>query len=135
MKLYKNAATLLLVATAVATDSVGETFRVETSGEDDLSDHEQDYLIYLYTVQQGGADRPTSRVRVQTSPNGEDWVDLVESTKLTSDGVKVETRAGTGTPLLKYVRAITVLGGGTNPDHRCDVRIVSTAPFRLRKMG
>lgn len=133
MNLYKNMAVLLLVSTAVATDQTGDTFRIETSGEDGVHDHEQDFQVYFKATQEGGASSPTSQIKIQTSPDGESWVDGVESTELTTDGSKVETKGSTVLPLLKYVRAVTTLGGGTKPNHTCEVRIVSTAPFRARR--
>ena len=133
MKLYKNMAVLLRVATAVSDDQVGDTYRVETSSEDGVHDHDQDYQFYFKATQSGGASSPTSQIKVQTSPDGENWVDLVESTELTAEGTKVETKSTTTLPLLKFVRAITSLGGGTKPHLACEVRLVSTAPFRARK--
>ena len=133
MHLYKNMAVLLLVSTAVNTDQTGDTYRVETSGEDGVLDHDQDYQFYFRSTQSGGASSPTSQIKIQTSPDGDNWVDLVESTELTADGTKVETKSSATLPLLKFVRAITSLGGGTKPHQTCEVRIVSTAPFRARK--
>ena len=132
MKLYKNMATLLAVTTAVATDQTGSTYRVETSSEDGIPDTEQDFQFYLYGSQSGGASSPTSQITVQTSPDNVHWADLIESTELTADGDLAELRTHATLPVLRFVRAVTTLGGGTNPNHTCEVRLVSNGTFRLK---
>ncbi len=135
MKFYKNMATLLAVTTAVATDQTGTTYRIETNSEDGIPDTEQDFQFYFYCSQSGGASSPTSQLKIQTSPDNENWADLVESTQLTADGDLAETKSHATLPLLKFVRAVTVLGGGTNPNHTCEVRIVSNGSFRCKTVG
>lgn len=135
MQLFKNMATLLAVTTAVATDQTGNTYRIESSAEDGVRDHEQDYQVYYYGSQSGGASSPTSQLVLQTSPDNENWYDVSESTELTADGSKAETKDVSGAPLLRYVRAKTTLGGGTKPNHTCEVRLVSNGPFRLRSVS
>ena len=135
MKFYKNMATLLAVSTAVATDQTGTTYRIETNSEDGIPDTEQDFQFYFYGSQSGGASSPTSQLKIQTSPDNENWADLVESTQLTADGDLAETKSHATLPLLKFVRAVTVLGGGTNPNHTCEVRIVSNGSFRCKTVG
>lgn len=135
MKFYKNMATLLAVTTAVATDQTGTTYRIETNSEDGIPDTEQDFQFYFYGSQSGGASSPTSQIKIQTSPDNVNWVDNVESTQLTADGDKAETKSHSTLPLLRYVRAVTTLGGGTNPSHTCEVRILSNGPFRLKTVS
>ena len=135
MKFYKNMATLLAVTTAVATDQTGTTYRIETNSEDGIPDTEQDFQFYFYGSQSGGASSPTSQLKIQTSPDNENWADLVESTQLTADGDLAETKSHATLPLLKFVRAVTVLGGGTKPNHTCEVRIVSNGSFRCKTVG
>ena len=135
MKFYKNMATLLAVSTAVATDQTGTTYRIETNNEDGIPDTEQDFQFYFYGSQSGGASSPTSQLKIQTSPDNENWADLVESTQLTADGDLAETKSHATLPLLKFVRAVTVLGGGTKPNHTCEVRIVSNGSFRCKTVG
>ena len=135
MKFYKNMATLLAVSTAVATDQTGTTYRIETNSEDGIPDTEQDFQFYFYGSQSGGASSPTSQIKIQTSPDNENWADLVESTQLTADGDLAETKSHATLPLLKFVRAVTVLGGGTNPNHTCEVRIVSNGSFRCKTVS
>ena len=43
-----------------------------------------------------------------------------------------ETKAPASAPILKYVRAVSTLGGGTHPNHTCEVRLVSTGSFRAK---
>ena len=135
MKFYKTMATLLAVSTAVATDQTGTTSRIETNSEDGIPDTEQDFQFYFYGSQSGGASSPTSQIKIQTSPDNENWADLVESTQITADGDLAETKSHATLPLLKFVRAVTVLGGGTNPNHTCEVRIVSNGSFRCKTVG
>ena len=135
MKVFKNMATLLAVTTAVAVNQTGNTYRIESNAEDGVKDHEQDFQVYFYGNQSGGASSPTSQLKIQTSPDNENWADLVESTQLTADGDLAETKSHATLPLLKFVRAVTVLGGGTNPNHTCEVRIVSNGSFRCKTVG
>ena len=135
MNLFKSMATLLAVTTAVATDQTGNTYRIETAAEDGVKDHEQEFQFYFYGNQSGGASSPTSQIKIQTSPDNENWADLVESTQLTADGDLAETKSHATLPLLKFVRAVTVLGGGTKPNHTCEVRIVSNGSFRTKTVG
>lgn len=133
MRLLRNMATLLTVTGAsVATDQTGATFRLETSAEDGIKDTEQTWQVYFKLTQAGGATSPTVKVKLQTSPNKTDWVDVVESTQLTADGGKFEIKDVSGGPLLPYVRAVTVLGGATKPNHTAEVRLVSDGSFRAR---
>ena len=135
MNLFKSMATLLAVTTAVATDQTGNTYRIETAAEDGVKDHEQEFQFYFYGNQSGGASSPTSQIKIQTSPDNINWVDNVESTQLTATGDKAETKGHATLPLLRYVRAVTTLGGGTNPNHTCEVRIISNGPFRLKSVS
>lgn len=135
MQLYKNMAVLLAVTTAVSTDQTGNTYRVETNAEDGVQDHEQDFQVYFYGSQSGGASSPTSQMVLQTSPDNERWYDVTESTELTADGEKAETKDVNGAPLLRYVRVKTALGGGTKPSHTCEVRLVSNGSFRCKTVS
>lgn len=135
MKLYKHMATLLSITTAVATSTTGATYRLETSTEDGVRDHEQEYQVYFYALQAGGASSPTSQIKLQTSPDNSVWHDVVTSTELTADSTEAETKDVSTAPLLKYVRAVTVLGGGTNPNHVGECRLVSNGSFRLRTVS
>ena len=132
MKVFKNMATLLAVTTAVAVNQTGNTYRIESNAEDGVKDHEQDFQVYFYGNQSGGASSPTSQMVLQTSPDNVNWYDVTASTELTATGDLAETKDVDGAPLLKYVRAKTTLGGGTNPNHTCEVRLVSNGSFRAR---
>lgn len=132
MKLYKHMAILLLVSEAVNTDQEGSTYRVETSAEDGVFDTDQDYQVYFHATQEGGAESPTSQITLQTSVDNQRWVDVVQSTQLTADGEKTENKTHATACLCRYVRAVTTLGGGTKPNHTCEVRLVSNGAFRAR---
>ncbi len=133
MRLMRNMATLLAVTgNAVSTDQTGSIYRIETSAEDGTKDTEQTYQVYFKLSQAGGATSPTTKVKLQTSPDKTSWVDVVESTQLTADGSKTELKDVSGAPLLPFVRAVTVLGGATKPNHTCEVRLVSDGSFRAR---
>ena len=135
MKLMKHMATLLAITAAVATEQTGHTFRIETNAEDGVRDHEQEFQVYFYGNQTGGASSPTSQILLQTSPDNTIWYDVVQSTELTATGEKAETRDVGGAPLLKFVRAKTALGGGTAPSHTCEVRLVSNGSFRCKTVS
>lgn len=133
MRLMRNMATLLAVtANNVNTDQSGSTYRIETSTDDGIHDTDQTYQVYFKLAQAGGASSPTTKLKLQTSPDKTNWVDVVESTQLTADGSKIEIKDVAGGPLLTYVRAVSVLGGGTKPNHTCEIRLVSDGSFRAR---
>ena len=134
MKVFKNMATLLAVTTAVATNQTGTTYRIESNAEDGVKDHEQDFQVFFYGNQSGGASSPTSQMVLQTSPDNVNWYTVAESTEVTATGDLAETKDVDGAPLLKYVRAKTVLGGGTNPNHTCEVRLVSNGSIRCKSV-
>ncbi len=134
MRLHRNIVQLLLGASS-SEDRTGSIFRILPPSDDAVSDGDQGFQVYFGLTQSGGATSPTSRAKLQTSVDKTNWIDVVLSTQLTADGAKFETldSAGAATPLLTFVRAVTVLGGGTKPAHTVDVRLLSTAPYRLRK--
>ena len=76
-------------------------------------------------MQAGGASSPTSKVVIQTSPDNSSWIDLCTSTQLSADGTLNEIKDPT-LPVLRYIRAKTVLGGGTKPTVSAVVWLAST---------
>ena len=135
MIFYKHMATLLLISTAVAAEETGPTYRIDTNAEDGVKDHEQTFQVYFYNSQSGGASSPTSQLVLQTSPDNERWYDLVESTELSADGEKIESKDVNGAPLLRFVRVRTALGGGTKPHHTAEVRLLSNGSFRCKTVA
>ena len=136
MRLHQNIAALLSSPEGGAIfDLVGPTYRVLPATEDRVQDPEHGFIVYFAFQQTGGGNSPTVRVRLQTSLDKVNWTDVLESSLLEADGVRVELREtlNPATPLLPYVRAVTVLGGNPKPNHKVDARLVGSAPFRLKK--
>ncbi len=136
MRLHRNIAILLAVA-ATAEDQTGSTYQVLPASEDAVQDGDHGIQVYFGLTQSGGATSPTAQAKLQTSLDKTNWIDVVSSTQLAADGSKYETKDATNAavPLLTYVRAVTVLAGGTKPSHTADVRLVASAPFRLKKVA
>jgi hypothetical protein len=137
MRLHRNTFKLLSVTgNAVNTDQNGTPYRIEPSANDLTSDTEQSFMIALILSQTGGANSPTSKIKLQTSMDKLNWVDVLESTQLTADGSKAENKDASpaGTPLLKWVRVVTVLGGTTKPNHTAEVWLTSDAPFSCKQV-
>lgn len=136
MRLHRNTFKLLSVAgNAVNTNQNGTAYRIEPSAHDTTNDTDQTFMLSLILGQTGGASSPTSKVKLQTSMDKLNWVDVLESTQLTADGSKAENKDANpaGTPLLKWVRAVTVLGGTTLPNHTAEVWLTSDAPFSCKQ--
>jgi hypothetical protein len=137
MRLHRNTFKLLsITGNAVNTDQNGTAYRIEPSTTDSTHDPDQSFLLALIFSQAGGATSPTTKIKLQTSMDKINWVDVLESTQLTADGSKAENKDAnpTGTPLLKWVRVITVLGGATKPNHTAEVWLTSDAPFSCRQV-
>jgi len=136
MRLHRNIATLMDLGSA-NTDQTGNIYEVLPASEDPVHDGDHAFQVYFALTQSGGATSPTVTAKLQTSLDKVNWIDLVTSTVLNQDGSKAETKdAGTASaPMLTYVRAITLLGGDTKPTHAANVRLVSIAPFRVKKVA
>jgi hypothetical protein len=134
MRLHRNIAQLLDGASG-SEDRTGPVYRILPPSDDTVNDGDQGFQVYFGLTQSGGATSPTTRAKLQTSLDKTNWIDVVVSTQLSADGAKFETldSSGPAVPLLTFVRAVTVLGGGTKPAHTVDVRLLSTAPYRLRR--
>ena len=129
MRMAKNQFRILAVVQA-AVATVGDIYdlnSVENTTEDELS------FLVLHLTQSGGASSPTSQILIQTSPDKDAWIDVAEGTQLTADGTKDEIKDPT-LPLLRYVRAKTVVGGGTAPTHSAVVWIAANVGMpKLKK--
>ena len=136
MRLHRNFAKILNVGTSNQ-DATGSIYEVVPASEDPTQDGDHGFQVYFSLSQSGGATSPTVQAKLQTSLDKTNWIDVVMSTVLNQDGPKVETKdaASAAVPLLTYVRAVTVLAGGTKPNHNADVRLIASAPFRVRKAG
>lgn len=144
MKLHRNTFKLLTVSgDAVNTDQVGPAYRVQPSAEDGLPDTQQDFqlhavltLVKVGTTTEEGADRErihqSVRVKLQTSLDKVNWVDVVETAKVDDNTTKALTKAAPSATLLTWVRAVTVLTGLVKPNHTGGVWLVSDGPFRCR---
>lgn len=136
MRLHRNFAKILNVGTTNQ-DATGSIYEVVPASEDPTQDGDHGFQVYFSLSQSGGATSPTVQAKLQTSLDKTTWIDVVMSTVLNQDGPKVETKdaASAAVPLLTYVRAVTVLAGGTKPNHTADVALIASAPFRVRKVS
>jgi len=129
MSLHRHTATLLEVTEATSEDQTGSTWAVLPSEGDGVADPSQGFGVFITATQDGGATSPTTDVTVETSVDGDNWVEVASATQLTADGT--QTEMDTIDNLGPYVRATTTLGGGTAPDHTVSVVLTSDAPFKL----
>ena len=133
MSLHRHTRALLAVTTAVATGQIGSTYVVLPVEGDRVRDHEQSFRVFFDASQQGGATAPTTDVRLETSHDQQNWVNVASATQLTQDGEVHEYKAVQA--LGPYVRAVTQLGGATKPNHTAVVVLASNAPFRLKALS
>lgn len=133
MSAHRFKATLLDVSEATATGQTGTSYTVVPADGDGVADSSQTFRVFLFGSQSGGATTPTTVVKLETSPDGTTWVEAATSTQLQADGNVGEFKSVTA--LGPYVRARSLLGGGTPPSHTAKVVLVSDAPFRLIKVG
>ncbi len=126
MAVYKFKKPLLTVTVAVNTAQEGDAkVMLEGAEEGELA-----FKVWFDLTQAGGATSPTMKAVLQTSHDGTKWADVVESTQLTADGALSEWKPVAD--LGPYVRAVTVLGGATLPDHTAAVYLMSHNPFKLK---
>lgn len=130
MPLFRYTQTLLLVAIATAENQTGSAKKPVPSDGDVIEDSSQGWRVFFDIEQSGGAESPTTEVFVETSHDKSNWARVLTATKLTADGVLHEVKDA---PTLgPWLRATSVLGGGTRPNHKIRVTLASTAPFKLR---
>ena len=127
--LFRHIKTLLEVSEAQDTDETGSSYVIAPSASDSVEDHSQAFRVFFDATQANGATSPTTDVHLQTSHDGTNWFTIHSATQLTADGSLHEWEQVTA--LGPYVRAITTLAGGTNPDHTAKVVLASTSPFSL----
>ncbi len=129
MAVYKFKKSLLAVTAAVNTAQAGDAkVMLEGPEEGELA-----FKVWFDLTQAGGATSPTVKAALQTSHDGEKWATVVESTQLTADGSLSEWKAAAD--LGPYVRAVTVLGGATLPNHTAAVYLMSHNPFKLKTVS
>lgn len=132
MKCFANRITTSLLKTAsVAVTTDGTAYRLLPEGQDRLMDDTQDYRFVTSLDFSGGASSPTAQIVIQGSIDGSSWIDLATGTSRTSAAVYREIIDAASVPLLPWIRARVVLGGGTPPTVVAGVDIVSTGPFQL----
>ena len=122
MSLYRNVLPLLTVNPAVNTAQTGPASSIipEESGGT--------FKVFMDATQSGGATSPTVAVHIETSHDGVNWISLA-NVSLSADGSISDFK-----DLAKIgpkVRAKTILGGGTPPNHTATVKLASDKPFRL----
>jgi hypothetical protein len=135
MKCFANRITTSLLnipSTAqVAVTTNGTAYRILPEGQDRLMDDTQDYRFVTNMDFAGGASSPTAQLFIQGSVDGATWIDLANGVSRTAPGNYREIIDAASVPLLPWIRARVVLGGGTAPNVNATVDIVSTGPFQL----
>ncbi len=131
MSIYRNVATLLEVTTGDTTAQTGSSYAILPQDGDKLSDAQQGWYVFFDVVQSGGVAGAMTDVILETSHDGQNWVQAVKATQLLSDQEIHEFTEVTA--LGPYVRAVTSLTG--TPTHTAVVKLASNAPFRLRAVA
>ena len=130
MPLFRHVQTLFLLAVASGDNQTGPGLRVVPSQGDDTNDSEQLFRVFFDVQQIGGGSSPTTDVNLETSHDGAAWFKIANATQVTTETTTHEWKDA---PYLgPFLRVTTSLGGGTKPTHKVTVKIVSTAPFKLR---
>jgi hypothetical protein len=135
MKCYANkvATSLLNIPgnAPVAVTTEGTPYRVLPDGQDRLMDDTQDYRFVISLDFAGGANAPTAQVVIQGSIDKATWLDLAPGAIRTTAGSYREILDAPSVPMLPWIRARLVLGGGTPPNVSATADLVSTGPFQL----
>ena len=127
MALFRHLRTLLTVSEATDEAQTGKTYAVLPSDGDSVGDHQQSWRAFIDISQSGGDTSPTTDCALQTSHDGDSWITAASATQLTGDGEGHEMKELAA--LGPFVRAVTTLGGGSNPSHTVTVKLASTGPF------
>ncbi len=129
MPIFRHLQTLINVTTPSSQAQTGTTYLVlPVEGVADES--EQEFRAFIDASQSGGASSPTTDVFIQTSGNGTNWINVGNMTRITATGEQHEFVAVGH--LGPFVRVISVLAGGTLPNHTVTVKLASDRSFRLR---
>lgn len=129
MPIYRHLQPLINVTTPTNQAQTGTTYLIlPVEGAADES--EQEFRAFIDASQSGGATSPTTDVFIQTSGNGTNWINVGNMTQLTSSTERHEFVAVAH--LGPYVRVVSVLAGGTLPNHTVSVKLASDRSFRLR---
>ena len=79
---------ILKMAETAAVAQTGSPYRLNGVGADEVATPSQSLRVLFRNEQSGGATSPTSQVKLQTSYNKVDWIDVASSTQLTADSTK-----------------------------------------------
>lgn len=129
MSAHRHTATLLQFVDTKNASQTGSVYAVVPADGDGQVDSNQGFRVFIFATQAGGATSPTTDIKIETGPDGTNWVEVATMTQLTADGNRGEFKSITA--LGPFVRARTVLGGGTLPNHTAKVVLASDGPFRL----
>ena len=133
MSIYRNVHTLLEVTTGTDQAQTGTHYAVLPLDGDKLGDAQQGWYAFFDVTQSGGATGPSTDAILETSHDGQNWIEVVKATQLMADS---ETHEFTAIAALgPYVRAVTAVGGTTPPTHTAIVKLASNGPFRLRAVA
>jgi len=113
---------------AGATASLNGATKALRPGNDDIPDHAQTFAVVFNSTVSGGST-PSLTMKLQTSWDGTNWVDVVSATALTADGAAIEYKAIVGVHLGPFVRAAAVITGTLT--YTGNVTLVSNAHFTV----
>jgi hypothetical protein len=123
----------LLNVTGASGAQTGASRQIRPVPTDDVPNDRQQYGVAVKVLASGGASSPTCQAVIEGSVDGTTWTTLLSGTAFPADGAAhAEILDTTNAALLPYLRAKTVLGGGTAPtSHTVTVEVISNAPFTL----
>lgn len=125
--LHRHFIRLLNFETPINSDQTGPSHLLRTNEQDAMPDASQEWGCWVEVEQSNGASSPTVSVKLQGSVDGNSWIDLGTAVNTSTTEKKVSWQKLTA--VLSRVRAVTVLGGGTKPDHKVKVMLTSTGTF------
>ena len=130
--LFRFLRPLLVFTEAGDADQTGTTYKLTPGESDPINDSAQLFKVFIDASQAGGATSPTVDVVIETSHDGQSWVPVASATQLTADGSAHELKDLLA--LGPFVRARSVLAGGTKPDHTAVVKLASNGDFKLEAL-
>lgn len=134
MSIFRNTRTLLSLTTAAAQPQDGTAYAILPKQGDGVSEADQRFRVFFDGVMTGGAGTPTVDARLVTSHDKTNWIVVASMTQLTGANPSrhefVEVSA-----LGPYVKAVTLLGGTTLPNHTATIVLASNGSFELKAVS
>ncbi|MFT5686106.1 MAG: hypothetical protein ACI8RZ_007061 [Myxococcota bacterium] len=113
---------------AGVTASLNGATKALRPGNDDVPDFNQTFAV-VFNSTVAGSTTPSLTVKLQTSWDNANWVDVVAATAMTADGSAMEYKAIAAVHLGPFVRAAAVITGTLT--YTGNVTLVSNAHFTV----